>query len=327
MALLKCEDCGHDVSSRADACPHCGCPVPKVGATDKPPAVPSSSPPSLPAAWTAPQVAPTPPPEISTTSHPKRSLTVLKVLGLLLAGFVLFSMLRACLGSSLPNKQSNATAPTTEAAKPSPSRFAPTEQEKLRWWELSQDRDQVASVRLSSANSLIANFPDTTEGKQAKELLPELEKAAAYEAMGQQWRYDRSDEGMSGKAVISAEVKSTNTIHLDFPYSGAQHGTLTLRRHPRWGNDVILRIERGQILCHSYGDCKINVKFDDGKVIRLNGNPPEDNSSEVVFIPGFSTFTKQLPNAKRVKIEVSLYQAGNQVFEFDVSGFKPENFK
>ena len=26
MALVKCPDCGHDVSSRAEACPYCGCP-------------------------------------------------------------------------------------------------------------------------------------------------------------------------------------------------------------------------------------------------------------------------------------------------------------
>ncbi len=28
MALLECEECGGDVSSRALACPQCGCPPP-----------------------------------------------------------------------------------------------------------------------------------------------------------------------------------------------------------------------------------------------------------------------------------------------------------
>lgn len=27
MALVKCEECGHDVSDRAASCPHCGCPT------------------------------------------------------------------------------------------------------------------------------------------------------------------------------------------------------------------------------------------------------------------------------------------------------------
>lgn len=27
MPLNKCPDCGHDVSTKAEACPHCGCPL------------------------------------------------------------------------------------------------------------------------------------------------------------------------------------------------------------------------------------------------------------------------------------------------------------
>ncbi|HEU4991384.1 MAG TPA: hypothetical protein VFT52_02695, partial [Luteimonas sp.] len=68
-------------------------------------------------------------------------------------------------------------------------------------------------------------------------------------------------------------------------------------------------------------------RFDDEKLQRYDGNPPSDNSSESVFIPAFGTFMKKLPNSKTVKVEIQIYQAGNQVFEFDVSGFKPENFK
>lgn len=189
------------------------------------------------------------------------------------------------------------------------------------------DETAAPAVRKNAANLLIAHFSNTDEGRRATALMPELDKAIEYEAVGRQWTYSSRSEGMSGQNVVTAYVQSTNTINLDFPYSGPQRGVLTLRRHPRWGNDVIFRIERGQILCHSYGECRINVRFDDGSVARYKGNPPEDNSSEVVFIPAFSTFVKRLPNAKIVKVEVSIYQNGNNVFEFDVSGFKPERFK
>lgn len=31
MALLKCKECGHEVSDKASACPNCGCPIERVG--------------------------------------------------------------------------------------------------------------------------------------------------------------------------------------------------------------------------------------------------------------------------------------------------------
>ena len=31
MALIKCTECGHEVSDKASACPKCGCPIDNVG--------------------------------------------------------------------------------------------------------------------------------------------------------------------------------------------------------------------------------------------------------------------------------------------------------
>ena len=33
MALIKCEECNKEISSRAISCPHCGCPVSKNEST------------------------------------------------------------------------------------------------------------------------------------------------------------------------------------------------------------------------------------------------------------------------------------------------------
>ncbi len=30
MALMKCQECGKEISDKAEACPHCGCPVEKM---------------------------------------------------------------------------------------------------------------------------------------------------------------------------------------------------------------------------------------------------------------------------------------------------------
>jgi len=144
---------------------------------------------------------------------------------------------------------------------------------------------------------------------------------------GSQWVY-RQDEDPMGKGTAHfASVLSHNTVSFGFPYSGAQHGTLTLRTHPRYGKDVILGIERGQFLCPSYDGCTVLVRFDDSKAIRYSAAGAADNSTETVFIRGYSSFVAHLEKSKRVRISANVYQEGAPVFEFDVSGFDPSKYQ
>ncbi len=43
MALMKCPECGKEVSSQATACPHCGCPVAVAPKDSAPPSEPQSA--------------------------------------------------------------------------------------------------------------------------------------------------------------------------------------------------------------------------------------------------------------------------------------------
>lgn len=324
MALINCEECGREISDRAATCPHCGCPV-----TAK-----AESPPPIPAAWQEQPHAPAAKP-VPTIARPALATSSFKRVVWWVGGLLLFvTLIRACGSSSTtstsatPAADSAAPVITSEVATQATAAASkPSEEDKKRWADLLGDKAVAVSRRLMSAEDLIKHFPDTPEGKKAQGMVKELTDANEYDKSGQQWDYAVSEEGMSGKSTRTAKVVSTNSINLDFPYSGTQHAMLTIRRHPRWGNDVYLAIERGQILCHSYGDCSIGVRFDDGKVMRFKGTAPSDNSTETVFIPAYSTFMKQLPNAKNVKVEVQIYQSGAPVFEFDVSGFKPERIK
>lgn len=332
MALLKCEDCGREVSSRAVACPHCGCPVPAdlpqegegqpVASTVG--AKPIGAAPPIPAAWAAKPEEPAAV-KVETPAGNATSIRIVKWgVGLLVFLFIY----RACSGSGSGGDETVPSITPPAASAPStPTNAGPTEADKKEWAEDMVSSSVATSVRVDSAKKLIAAFPQSPEGQKAGELLPQLEAELADEAIGRQWSYRSEDEGLGSGSVRHATVQSSNTVSLDFPYAGTQHATLQLRRHPRWGNDVIFSIERGQVLCHSYGDCSVQVRFDDSKILRFQGSEPADNSTEYVFIPAFSTFMKRLPAAKVVKVEVSIYQAGNHVFEFDVSGFKPEKFK
>jgi hypothetical protein len=324
MVLIKCQECARDVSSRAAACPHCGCPVSPESevaprARVEPIPEPHQRQPASHAAALPSETAP-------QSRRASRS-------GWWIGGILLFAILiQVCVGSSDTSKRSTST-PTSQPSNPTPvARAKPastqaTESDKKRWIGAMEDELSTPGMKLAAAQSLIAFLPDSPEGKKAQGMLKELTDAVAYEKSGQQWSYDSDKEEMTGKPIQYAIVTSTNTVDFDFPYSGEQRAKLTLRRHPRWGNDVILALDRGQILCHSHGDCSIALRFDEGRFIRLQGNPPGDNSTETVFLPAFSTFMKELPGASSLRVEVKIYQHGAPVFAFDVSGFKPEKFK
>ncbi|WP_350647217.1 hypothetical protein [Pseudomonas sp. HY13-MNA-CIBAN-0226] len=136
--------------------------------------------------------------------------------------------------------------------------------------------------------------------------------------MGLVWRYGTHKDEMTQMEILTAQVDSTNTLSFDFPYSGLQRATLELRKHPRWGSDVILQVERGQFLCNSYDGCSVNVRFGNGKPQRFWANQASDNSTTYIFVSDYGKFVNQLRKAGEVVIEASFYQAGNQAMKFSV---------
>jgi len=145
--------------------------------------------------------------------------------------------------------------------------------------------------------------------------------------VGQQWTYLVNEEQMTGGMRKTASVSSTNTVQFGFPYAGSQNGHLTLRTDPRYGKDVIFRIEQGQILCTSYDGCTVQVRFDDEKPTRFSASAAADHSSELVFIDDYARFLAKMRKAKRVRLSLDIYQNGRPVFDFDVSGFDVEKYQ
>lgn len=137
-----------------------------------------------------------------------------------------------------------------------------------------------------------------------------------------QWDYVSDEDEMGRGKVSIASIQSENTISLDFPYQGEQYATLALREHPKFGKDVYIKIEKGQLLDSDYHS-KVVVRFDSENPMSFPSVRPADLSTEILFLRGsaFPVFLKKLPKAKSVKIEVPVYQAGNQVLTFDVEGF------
>lgn len=138
---------------------------------------------------------------------------------------------------------------------------------------------------------------------------------------GSQWSYSHEADPMSKGMTHSASVTSSNTVDFKFPYNGSQHATLTFRNDPRYGKDVIFSIEKGQILCRSYEDCTVDVRFDGDDVSQYSAIGAADNSTETIFIKNYKRFIEKVKKSKKVRISVNVYQEGSPVFTFDVSNF------
>lgn len=131
---------------------------------------------------------------------------------------------------------------------------------------------------------------------------------------------------MTSAVTSSAISVSRAPFEFGFPYQGPQFGRIHLRRHPRHGLDVIVGIERGQILCNSYSGCTVNVRFDDGEVRRYSAVEPESNDSTMIFLRNSRDFIRRLKAAERVLIELQIYQESPVLLEFDASGLNEEKW-
>jgi hypothetical protein len=141
------------------------------------------------------------------------------------------------------------------------------------------------------------------------------------------WEYRQNSDPMGKGDEYLAYILSTNTVNFSFPYAGEQHARLALRTHPRFGKDVIFSIERGQLLCPSYEDCNVLVRFDDEPPSNYSAVGSADNSTETIFIRNYKRFVGKLLKAKKVRISVNVYQQGAPVFEFDLGSFDPNKYR
>tara|TARA_B100001989_G_scaffold236577_1_gene198609 strand:+ start:66 stop:692 length:627 start_codon:yes stop_codon:yes gene_type:complete len=147
------------------------------------------------------------------------------------------------------------------------------------------------------------------------------------ELIKSKWTYFDYEDAASGKTAFKASLTSENKINLSFPYGGNQHGTLSIRNHPRFGSDIFFSILKGQILSidgYSYDNKYFLVRFDDGKVERWKYLEAADQSSDIIFISNEKIFKERLTNSRTIYLTVNLYQDGQRTFIFDVKGLKKE---
>lgn len=135
------------------------------------------------------------------------------------------------------------------------------------------------------------------------------------------WTYDEDVDQMRGDSSYYAMLDGTNTLDLDFPY-GEQEGRLIIRQSPKFGFDILVGVESGQILCNSYSNSYLNVKFDDGPIKRYTCNDASDGTSNMVFIEGARGFLAELKKSEQMIVEAEFFHNGVQQLTFDTTNLQ-----
>lgn len=138
------------------------------------------------------------------------------------------------------------------------------------------------------------------------------------------WLYDSYEDKISGKSFSTASTFSKNSHQFAFPYQGGSHASLTLRKHPRFGQNIYFSITKGQLVCSSGSGCTVDIRIDDGKPFKVSASVPDDYDNTTLFLSGYTSLKNKIKKGKTMVISASAYKEGTPTFEFNIAGLKWE---
>ncbi|PZT99865.1 MAG: hypothetical protein DI624_04115 [Brevundimonas sp.] len=147
-------------------------------------------------------------------------------------------------------------------------------------------------------------------------------RVAEISASGPAWSYRDDTDPMTDRKTRFACVTSTNEVRLNRPYDDVK-AELCIRQSPRYGLDAYVQLlGEGQIICRSYDNCTVKVRFGDGAQQSFSAADAADGSSNVTFISNASRFVTGVKTADVTRIQMTFYEAGDQVIEFNTKGLE-----
>lgn len=165
-----------------------------------------------------------------------------------------------------------------------------------------------ASDPAPADNNTNAATADTQTANQVADVVPVS-----------RWQYSRQRDEMRDTTSRHAEIESDNSVDLNFPY-GSVKGTIWVRQRPEDGLTVAFSVERGQVLCNSFTNTSISIKFDDGPIQRFRCVDASDGSTETAFLTDARRALASLKRARRTVVEAEFFQQGRQQFVFQTTG-------
>lgn len=171
--------------------------------------------------------------------------------------------------------------------------------------------EHVDSVIASADSSMQALHTS----KMADSILKDAKQTALRSQMNSSWTYDEQEDKMTSKSNYTASVDANELLDMNFPYNGGVVATLLVQNR-RGTNSILLLVSKGQIL-----EPGVKIRFDDGKVMDLEGATPGDGDSKYLFLEPTGRIIANLKKSKKAIIEAQFYDNGLRQMEFNVEGF------
>lgn len=174
----------------------------------------------------------------------------------------------------------------------------------------------IAGKNSSNNDSNIELLTDDVTNEQSAKISENNEASAKDSVL---WNFRTKIDEMTDSKNIWASIRSDNYINQDFPYEGNTYASITVRYMKKYGYDVLIEIDRGQIVGSEFtGDNYVTVRFDSTAAKKYYFNDAADGSSETVFLKNAKDFIEKSKKAKAIKVEIPVYEAGRPIFSFHV---------
>lgn len=133
------------------------------------------------------------------------------------------------------------------------------------------------------------------------------------------WNYSTDTDAMTSKVSYFAQTTSVNELSLNSPYDGFNQAHLTIRKR-RGLQDAVLEVDKGQFIAGVYGT-NVKIRFDKRPPMTFYCEKSTDYSPKILFIES-TDFINQVKRSKKVLIEATFYEAGEQQMEFKTDSLK-----
>ncbi|MFZ0269917.1 hypothetical protein [Caulobacter sp.] len=124
---------------------------------------------------------------------------------------------------------------------------------------------------------------------------------------------------MSGGKVLSACIRSDETVDLEPPYADTATSLCLYRQRGEVVANFAL-LGGGQFTCSAGTGCGLGLRIDEGKAVSVGASVPADYSHDVVIVNDGAGLLARIRRGEVLRIEATYYQAGSQVSTFAVKG-------